>query len=512
MTQPNLQTEQKSHPTTFLDKLLGRVEVFGNKLPDPFILFVCLALIIVVASVAINSMGVTVVHPGTNKTLPIKSLLSHEGIQYILTSMLTNFTEFKPLGLVLAMMLGVGLAEKVGLLEVAIKKTILNAPKALITYAIIFTGIMANLAADAAFVIVPPLAAMIFYTVGRHPLAGLAAGFAGVGSGFTANLIISGTDGLLSGISTEAAKTIDPSTAVSPAANWYFMAASVFVLTVIGAVVTEKIVEPRLGNYKGKKRNDFGEISEAEAKGLKNSIVATCIYVVVLAVFLFWPNSPLRNEDGGIVPSPFLDGIIPITLLFFVVVGSVYGITVGKIKNSRDVPAYMTDSMKDMASYIVLIFAAAQFIAYFNWTNIGTWIAVEGADALKALNLTGLPVVVGFVFSTVVLSLLIFSGSAQWALEAPIFIPLFMLLGYNPGFIQAAYRIADSSTNVITPLNPYMIVILAFMKEYEPKAGLGTIISLMLPYTLAFLGIWIIMLIVFAVFGIPLGPGVYMYL
>ena len=180
----------------------------------------------------------------------------------------------------------------------------------------------------------------------------------------------------------------------------------------------------------------------------------------------------------------------------FVVVGSVYGITVGKIKSSRDIPAYMTDSMKDMASYIVLIFAAAQFIAYFNWTNLGTWIAVEGADILNALHLTGFPVVIGFVFLTALLNLLIFSGSAQWALEAPIFIPLFMLLGYNPGFIQAAYRIADSSTNVITPLNPYMIVILAFMKEYEPKAGLGTIISLMLPYTLAFLGIWIIMLIV----------------
>ena len=508
-TQANIDPQKQSKG---MARFLNAIERIGNKLPDPFFLFIYLALFVMVLSWIVYSMGVTVVHPGTGEELPIKSLISGEGLQYILGSMLTNFTGFAPLGLVLTMMLGIGLAEKVGLLETAIKKSILNAPKALVTYAVIFIGILGNLASDAAFVLIPPLAAMVFFTVGRHPLAGLAAGFAGVGAGFTANIFIAGTDALLAGISTEAAKSIDDTIIVTPVDNWYFMIASVFVLSIVGALITEKLIEPRLGTYTGKVNKKMEETSPLEGKGLRNSLLAGIAYIGLVALVLFWPESPLRNAEGGIIPSPFLSGIIPIVLFFFLTVGTAYGVTVKKITSTKDIPKYMGEAMKDMSSYIVLIFAAAQFIAYFNWSNLGTWIAVNGAEFLTSMNLTGLPVVIGFTLLTGLLNLIIFSGSAQWALEAPIFIPMFMLLDYHPAFIQAAYRIADSSTNIITPLNPYILIVLAFMREYDKKAGLGTLIALMLPYSIIFLAVWIVLLLVFALTGIPFGPGINMYL
>ncbi|MGI8314576.1 AbgT family transporter [Halobacillus mangrovi] len=494
-------------------RFLNFVEKAGNKLPEPFMLFVYLAAFTIVFSWIVSLFGVTVEEPGTGEVVDIKSLVSGEGLNYILTSMLDNFTGFAPLGLVLAMMLGIGLADKVGLLETAIKSTILKAPKSLITYAVIFVGILGNLASDAAFVIVPPLAAMVFYTIGRHPLAGLAAGFAGVGSGFTANIIIAGTDALLSGISTEVMESIGSDIVVTPVDNWYFMIVSVVVLSITGALITEKIIEPRLGEYKGEaSANEMEASTPLEKKGFKNAVIAGLVFIGVLILALAWPGSALRNEEGGIIPSPFLDGIVPIILFFFITIGITYGVTVNKIESTRDISGFMSEAMKDMSGFIVLIFAAAQFIAYFSWTNIGTWVAVSGANMLESMNMTGLPVVVGFSMLTALMNLLIFSGSAQWALEAPIFLQMFYLLDYHPAFIQAAYRIADSSTNIITPMNPYIIVVLAFMREYNKKAGLGTLISLMLPYSVIFFIIWVILLIAFALLGIPFGPGVDMYI
>ncbi|QJQ96313.1 MULTISPECIES: AbgT family transporter [Halomonadaceae] len=491
---------------------LGFIEKWGNRLPDPFFIFVYLALIVMLLSWGISLVGTTVVHPGTGEELAIRSLISGEGIQYILGNTLSNFTGFAPLGLVLSMMLGIGLADKVGLMEAVIKKSILNAPRSLITYAVIFIGIMGNIASDAAFVLVPPLAAMVFYTVGRHPLAGLAAGFAGTGAGFTANILIAGTDALLSGISTEAARAIDDTIVVTPVANWYFMSLSVFVLAFLGAQITERLIEPKLGSYKGELKNSFEPVSAIENRGLRNAGIAALVFSGLVVLILFWPGSALRNEDGGIIPSPFLSGIVPVILLFFIIVGVAYGKTVGTIEKSKDIPAFMGLAMKDMSAYIVLIFAAAQFINYFNWSNLGIWVAVNSAEFLININMTGLPVIIGFTLLAALLNLLIFSGSAQWALMAPIFVPMFMLLDYDPAFIQLAYRIADSSTNIITPLNPYILIVLAFMREYNKEAGIGTLISLMLPYTLIFLSAWIGLLVLFAVLGLPIGPGAGIYL
>ncbi|KYG58767.1 AbgT family transporter [Planococcus maritimus] len=500
MTTPTEQQDKKG--------FLNFIEKWGNRLPDPFFIFVYLAVFVVLLSWLVSSLGTTVVHPGTGEELAIQSLVSGEGIRYILAETINNFTGFAPLGLVLVMMLGIGLAERVGLMETAIKKSILNAPKSLVTYAVIFTGIMGNLASDAAFILVPPLAAMVFASVGRHPLAGLAAGFAGTGAGFTANILITGTDALLSGISTEAAKAIDDTMVVTPVDNWYFMSASVIIMAIVGALITEKLIEPRLGTYTGKNTKSFEPVTKQENKGLRNALLAAAVYIGLIALLLFFPGSPVRNEGGGIIPSPFLSGIVPIILFFFITVAVAYGITVKKITESKDIPAYMGDAIKDMSGYIVLIFAAAQFINYFNWSNLGIWLAVNSAEFLTSINMTGLPIMVGFSVLAALLNLLIFSGSAQWALMAPIFIPMFMLLDYHPAFVQLAFRIADSSTNIITPLNPYILIVLAFMREYDKKAGLGTLISLMLPYSLIFFGVWLVMLIVFALTGIPVGPGI----
>ncbi|RYG72307.1 AbgT family transporter [Lentibacillus lipolyticus] len=494
-------------------RFLDMIEKVGNKLPDPFVLFVGLALFMVVVSYIFSLFNASVVHPGNGEEIAIRSLLSGDGLQFILTSLLDNFTGFAPLGLVLVMMLGIGLAEKVGLLDYAIRKTILKSPPALITYTIVFVGILGNLASDAAVVLVPPLGALVFYKIGRHPLAGLVAGFAGAGAGFTANLFVAGTDALLSGISTEAAAIINDSITVTPVDNWYFNIASVFVLTIVGGLVTSRFIEPRLGKYEGDavEEEEEEELPNAK-KGFINAVIAAAVYFGIIAITIMLPNSPLRNEDGGIVPSPFIDGIVPIIFLFFIIIGVSFGLTVGKIKSSKDVSHYMAESMKDMASYIVLVFAIAQFIAFFNWSNLGTWVAVNGAEFLQDINFTGFELIIGYIIFTALMNFLITSGSAKWAIEAPIFVPMFMQLGYDPAFTQVAYRVADSSMNIVTPLFPYMVIILAFMQRYDKKASIGTYISLMLPYSLAFLIAWVIMIVIFYFTGIPYGPGVTTYL
>jgi len=490
-------------------RFLDVVERVGNRLPDPFILFVVLAGVMIIVSWIFSLFDASVIHPGTGEDTPIKSLISGEGLQFILTTMVENFTGFAPLGIVLAMMLGIGLTEKVGLLDYAVRKTILKSPPALITYTVVFVGILGNLASDAAIVLIPPLAAIVFYKIGRHPLAGLAAGYAGAGAGFTANLFVASTDALLAGISTEAAAIIDDTIVITPVDNWFFNIVSVFVLTIVGGLITTRFIEPRLGEYEGDavEEEDSEKLPNAK-KGFINALLAAGVYIALLVAIILLPNSPLRNEDGGMVPSPFLDGIVPIILIFFVVIGVSFGMTVGRIKSGKDISTYMAESIKEMSGYIVLVFAIAQFIAYFDWSNLGTWVAVNGADFLTDINFTGMGLIIGYIFFTAMLNFLITSGSAKWAIEAPIFIPMFMQLGYHPAFTQAAYRIADSSTNIMTPLFPYMVIILSFMKKYDKNANIGTYMSLMLPYTVAFLVTWIILIVIFYYTGIPFGPGI----
>lgn len=513
MTEQREQTAEADQAAGGADqgsRWLSVIERLGNRLPHPFMLFVYLALLVAITSTILSLIGVEFTDPESGDVLSVRGIFTYAGVQYMLSNTISNFVEFPPLGLVLGVMLGIGVAQQSGLLKTAIRKTILNTPAAAVTYVVILVGIIGNLASDAAFVIIPPLAALVFYSLGRHPIAGLAAGFAGVGAGFTANIIIAGTDALLSGITTQAAQAQQPGFEVTPADNYYFMVVSALILPVVGTWVTERIVAPQLGTYDAgdAETDEIEQVGDTEARGLRNAAIVAVAYVIALAVSALVPGSPLRGENGAFVPSPLLDGLVPLLLLFFLAIAVAYGVTVGSITETADVPKQMRKAMGQLTPFIVLIFAAAQFIGYFEWTRMASWLAVTGASALEAINLTGILAILAFIAFTALLNLLVVSGSAQWALEAPIFVPLFMVLGYDPAYIQAAFRIADSSTNIITPMNPYILVVLGFMQDYDEEAGLGTLISTMVPYSLAFLGTFLVIFLIFTFLGIPFGPGV----
>ncbi len=371
-------------------------------------------------------------------------------------------------------------------------------------------GICGNIASDASVIIIPPLAGAIFYAAKRNPLVGIAIGYSATLAGFTANLLIVGTDALLAGITQEAARIIDPAATVSPAVNYYFMVVSTFIMTAVG-VWTTTFVEKKAGPYTPKAgfavQEMTMEVSDVEKKGLRNVGIATLIYFAGLIAILWPKTSIFRNAKGGLVPSPFLDSIIAFIFLWFVVIGVVYGIKVGTIKKSGDVSKHMTNATKDMAGYIVLVFVIAQFVSYFNWSNMGLVLAVTLGNLLKAWNFTGIPLVIAVILFTTFVNLFIGSGSAKWALLAPVFVPMFMMLNYTPAFAQAVYRIGDSMTNNITPLMPYFPVLLGFIKRYDDEAGMGTVISMTLPFTITFGISWIIQIIVWMLLDLPLGPG-----
>lgn len=494
--------------------MLDFVERFGNKLPHPFMIFIYLAVIVIIASAIVSFFDVSVIDPGSGDEITAQNLLSPEGLLFAVESMLTNFTGFAPLGLILTMVLGIGVCQGVGLFDTAIRYSIGKAPKAVITYAIAFIAVLGNIASDAAVIVIPPLAAMIFYSLGRNPIAGIATGFAGAIGGFTANLMIAGTDALLSGITTEAAQAIDPDMVVTAVDNYFFIAASVFLVVLVVGMVTEKIIEPRLGQYNPKYAEEGildqkqEEVSKREVKALRNTVIALIVYAGLIVAILWPETSILRGENGDLVPSPFLSNIIPFVFMLFIVAAVTYGVSAKTIKKTSDIPVFMTEAIKDMGPYIVLVFAISQFIAYFNWTNLSTIIAVNSADFLESVNFVGLPLIIVFILLMGLLNQFITSGSAQWALMAPVFVPMFMLLDYHPAFTQVAYRIGDSSTSLLTPLNPYLILVLGFMKRYDVRAGLGSIISTMIPYTIFLLSAWILLMVAWVLLDLPVGPGI----
>ncbi len=491
-------------------RALDGIERAGNKLPHPFTLFVMLTAFVILLSVLMGVLNVQVSHPTSGDPVVARSLFSKEGLQYMFINLTSNFAGFKPLGLVLTMMLGIGLAEQTGLMNAFMKKFIMGAPEKLLVAAIFIVGICGNIASDAAVIIIPPLAGAIFYGAKKNPLLGIAVGYSAACAGFTANLLIVGTDALLAGITEEVARIIDPAVEVSPAVNYYFMIVSTFLLTIAGVWVTS-IMEKRMGPYEPKgplgEIEETMEVTEVESKGLKKVGLATLLYWGIVVLALLPAGSPFRNPEGGIVPSPFLSGIVTFIFLWFLIIGITFGRTVGIIKSESDVPRLMGVAMKDMSGYIVLVFIIAQFINYFNWTNIGLILAVSLGNLLNMLNFTGLPMIILVILFTMVVNLFIGSGSAKWALLAPVFVPMFMMLDYSPAFAQIAYRIGDSTTNLITPLFPYFPILLGFFKRYDDDTGIGTAMSLTIPFAMVFGVVWILQLIVWYLLNLPLGPG-----
>jgi aminobenzoyl-glutamate transport protein len=490
--------------------LLGWIERIGNTIPHPFLLFIYLIVALMIASALISWAGLTAVNPANGEIIRVKNLLSVEGLQWMLPNVIKNFSGFTPLGAILALVLGAGLAERVGLLQTLMYKMASGVQARFASYMVIFIAFFSHISSDAALVVMPPLGALIFLAVGRHPVAGLLAAIAGVGCGFTANLLIVTTDVLLSGLSTEAAKAIDPAVHVSVIDNWYFMAASVMVLTVVGALITDKLVEPRLPPYHGGEEARLAQLTPQQNRGLRASGLAALLFIAVMALLVVPEGAPLRNPaNGAIIPSPFIQGIVPIIILFFFVVSVPYGMVTGQIRRQGDLPALLVDPMKNMAGFIVMVFPLAQFVALFNWSNMGRFMAVGLTDLLQAAGMTGVPAFIGLIFLSALLCMFIASGSAIWSILAPIFVPMFMLLGFHPAFAQVVFRIADSSVIPLAPVSPFVPLFLGFLQRYMKGAKLGTYYALVLPYPLIFFVVWLVLLVGWYLAGWPIGPGVY---
>ena len=488
-------------------RVLDTIEVVGNKLPHPATLFLMMAVLVALLSWWASAVGLAATHPATGEVIAVRNLLSADGLRWIYTNVESNFVNFPPLGLVLVIMIGIGVAEGSGLFTVLVRQLVLGAPPKLITAAIITAGIFSHLASEVGYVILIPLGAMIFHALGRHPMAGFAAAFAGVSAGFGSNFLIGSVDPILAGLSTSAAQIIDPSMNINPMVNYYFMVASAIMVIFVGTWITEKIVEPRLGTYIGKEKPlAIEQITPLEKKGLKWAGIGTLIFIALMAWTIIPENGLLRDPiTGGILQSPFFSGIVVGLLLLFFVPGLIYGIIVKTIKNDKDVINHMSNSMKGMGGYIVLVFFAAQFIYWFNYSNLGLVVAIDGAEFLSHIGFTGIPLILTFLLLSAFLNTFMGSASAKWAIMAPVFVPMFMILGYHPGLTQAAFRIGDSVTNVITPMMSYFALIVTYAQNYDEKNGIGTIISLMIPYTVVFMLVWAVMMTIWMLLGIPVG-------
>lgn len=497
-----------------VDRLLSIIERAGNALPHPATLFALLAFMVVLFSGLFSLLDISATHPATGETVRPFNLLSVPGLHKILTGMVVNFTGFAPLGTVLVALLGIGIAEGSGLIGAVMRSLVLAAPKRLLTFVIVFSGVLSNTASEVGYVLLVPLAAVIFLAAGRHPLAGLAAAFAGVSGGYSANLLLGTIDPLLAGLSQEAAHIIDPTYLVNPACNYYFMAVSTFLIAGLGTWVTERIVVPRLGSYTGdEKPEEIRKATQEERRGMWWALLAAVGFTAFILAGLIPDRGFLRDPvTHEVLHSPFMGGIVALIFISAAIAGVAYGIGAGTFKNDSDVMKGMAKSMETLGSYIVLVFFAAQFVAYFNWTNLGLILAIKGADVLATANLGPIPLMLSFVLVSALINMIMGSASAKWAIMAPVFIPMFMLLGYTPELTQMAYRVGDSVTNIISPMMSYFALIVAFIARYDKKAGIGTVVSTMLPYSVVFLIGWSLLLVIWVLFELPIGPGASMYM
>ncbi len=499
------------------NRCLNGIERAGNALPHPVILFAIFALAVVVISAICAALGVSatgdLVSGGELKetTVTAVSLLTKEGLAYMFTSAVNNFTTYAPLGMVLVAMLGVGVAEKSGMINSLLKNVVRVTPAKLLTPMIVFLGVMSNIASDAGYVILIPLGAMMFRACGRHPIAGLAAAFAGVSGGFSANLLVGTLDPLLAGITQAAVSILDPSYNVQVMGNYFFMFVSTFLITILGTIITDKVIEPRLGSYSGELNDEedlsLMEVSAQEKKALRNAGIAALIFVALIVIACIPANSFFRDAEGALLGNtPLVSSLVTLIALLFFIPGTAYGLTAGTFKNGHDVAGAMSKAMADMGSFLALAFVSAQFIKYFEYTKLGTIIALAGASFLKSINIGLIPLMVIFVLFSAFMNLFMGSASAKWNILAPVFVPMFMLLGYSPELCQLAYRVGDSCTNIITPMMTYYAVIIIFAQRYDKKAGIGTITATMLPYSIGFLVCWTILLIIWLSIGLPIGP------
>ncbi|RFC74553.1 AbgT family transporter [Streptomyces sp. AcE210] len=495
-----------------VDRVLSWIERAGNALPNPVVLFTALFAVVAVVSTALALADVSVTVPGTHDTQHITGLLTGEGVRWLVENLVTNFAGFPPIAAVLLMIMAVGVAEKAGLLETAMRATLARAPRAFLPYLVALVACQAHMMSDVAAIVLPPLAAVVFKSAGRHPAAGLIGGFACVTAGYAAGFTIGSLDALYTGITQQAVDVLPAShhVDVNILANYFFTATSSLALGLLGGFLISRVLEPRLPAYESGDEGPADEeirLTPAQRRGLLLSALVVVAYAAVVLSLWLPGGAPLRGDGGALVPSPLLTGIVPVLFGAFLLAGLVYGFTVKTLSGSDGVVTAMTDSVKNMAGYVVMMFVAAQVIAVFNWSNLGVLLAVKAAAFLQSVGLTGFGALVAFVLLVSCLNLVVLSGSALWSLIGPVFVPAFMLLGMNPALSQAAFRIGDSATAVITPMNPYVFLLLALLQRYEPEARLGTLISRLAIFVVPFLGVWLAILAVFYGFDLPLGPG-----
>jgi len=518
MSQPSPDT---AAPRGAIARFLDTVERVGNKLPDPAMLFLLLMLAVWALSWALSGIDFQAIDPRTGTPIQVVNQLSGESLTAFMANMVRVFLGFAPLGVVLVAMLGLGVAEHTGFINAALRRVLSVTPKQLLTPALVAVAVLSHVAVDAGYVLVIPLGGVIFYAAGRHPLAGIAAAFCGVSGGFSATLLVpSSLDPLLAGFTQEAGRILDPALIVNPLNNWIFTTASSVLIIAIGWFVTDRIVEPRLKRtvVDGDPANlpKMDELSAAEKRGLLWAVVAMLVAAALFALTLMPEASPWRAPaeavpDGShpllVAAAPVMQSIVALIFVLFLLPGVVYGYIAGTVKTHRDIIAAMTKSMSGMGYYIVIAFFIAQFLAGFNGSGLGTLMAVEGADFLKGLGLPMWLTIIGLILMTGIVNLFIGSASAKWALLAPIMVPLMMQLGVSPDLTQAAYRVGDSMTTILTPLMPYFPLIVVFCQRYVTAAGIGTLVSIMIPYSIALSILWTLFLLAFWGLGIPLGVG-----
>lgn len=501
-----------------LERILDTVERVGNKVPHPAVIFVALIGIVILLSHVFYMMGVSVTYQTINPethvpeetTAAAKSLLTGDGLRFMFEGVVQNFMNFNAVGVIIVAMLGVGVADAAGLVAALIRKLVAVAPRKALTYILVFVGILSSIAADAGYLVLIPLAAAAFLTVGRHPLAGLAASFAGVAAVFTVNILIKPLDGILTEITNDAIHILNPERSIDLTANFWFSVASVIMLTFIVSFITDRVISPRLGEYKGEKPDAAGATMSAdESRGLKFAGLGVLAVVVLFGLLTLPPGAPLRNpETGAIVgDSPFMNGLIVAITLLFLVAGAAYGIGAKTIRSSVDVIKAMEKAVAGLGSLIFLLFIISQFIALFTYTNMATLAAVKMGDILEDAGLGALPLLVGFVGVVAVLDLIMTGAIPKWAIFAPVFVPLLMRLNVDPEAVLAAYRVGDGPFNAISPLNAYFALIVTFAQKYQKEAGVGTIVALMLPYVVVVFIAWILLLVGWQVLGLPWGLG-----
>jgi aminobenzoyl-glutamate transport protein len=497
--------------SSFTQRALNAIERTGNRLPDPAMLFVGLLVIVWLASWLLSAIDFGVTDPRSGEPLQVVNQLSGASMTAFLASMVTNFAHFHPIGVVLVAMLGIGVAEHTGFISSVLRAMLRYTTDRLLTPMVIMVGIASHTAADAGYVMVIPLGGVIFYAAGRHPLAGIAAAFAGVSGGFSANFIPSAIDPMLQGISQSGAQIIDADIILNPLNNYFFTASSSLLIIGLGWLVTDRLVEPRLAatplDADVEEQQRMDALSPAESRGLRFALGAMLAGLLLLAMSAWSPTSPWRGPGGSLTElgAPLMASIVPLIFLLFVIPGIVYGVGAGTVRSSRDVIEGMTKAMNGMAYYLVIMFFIAQFIYAFGQSNLGVLMALEGAAALKALSLPSWLTITGIVILTGLLNLFVGSASAKWALLAPIFVPMLMELGISPDLTQAAYRIGDSTTNIITPLMPYFPLVVVYCQRYVKDTGIGTLTALMLPYSVSFIIAWTLFLLIYWSLGLPLG-------